>query len=429
MQRFETLDAWLAWLETLHPTEIELGLDRVARVARALQLDSLMIARATPDNKKYPKIITVAGTNGKGSFVAATEQLLRSQGARVGAYTSPHLLRYNERIRIAGNNSSDEEIIIAFKKIEAARADISLTYFEFGTLAAFLIFLQSDLDFWLLEVGMGGRLDAVNVLHPDIAVITSIALDHQAWLGNTREEIAIEKAGIVRDGATVIVADKNPPANLRERLPNSTLYLGEAFDAARNKHNLIFRWRGGELTVNRCDLPLASVAAALQVGALLGINCSTANTATQIENLKLCGRLQTIQLPNGNSLLLDVAHNPAATALLAKNISRKKPCPPISAIVAMMADKDIFAALKPLVSPISSWYLLPLKNNPRAAEPIVIADCLERLGVSEKNIKIITDLGEVPEMNAPIVNNSENLLVAFGSFYTIEQVLRYINQG
>ena len=219
----KTLAQWLQHLETLHPNEMELGLERVSQVADTLGLLPL----SSP-------VVTVAGTNGKGSTVAVLESLLRECGFRPGAFTSPHFLRFNERIRVDGNEAQDEQLIAAFEAIEGVRDGVSLTYFEFSTLAALMVFEREEVDYVLLEVGLGGRLDSANMVDADIAVITSIDLDHQDWLGDTRGVIAREKAGIMREGKPVVIADPEPPGELlevaRDRAAGPLYRLGQAFD-------------------------------------------------------------------------------------------------------------------------------------------------------------------------------------------------------
>ena len=225
--RFTTLVDWLAWQETLHPKTIDLGLERVRAVAS--RLDTELGGRLlTPK----AHTILIAGTNGKGSCVASINGLLSQQGLKVGCYTSPHLVRYNERINIAGSEASDEDLCRAFAAIDRARGEISLSYFEFGTLAAFWLMAQAPLDAWLIEVGLGGRLDATNILDADIAIITSIALDHEAFLGDTRELSAVEKLGIARSSSLLICADQDPPASLlagAAKLGCPSLWAGRDF--------------------------------------------------------------------------------------------------------------------------------------------------------------------------------------------------------
>ena len=286
------LAAWLARLESLHPSAIELGLERVAAVAQRMAL--LPVAA---------RVVTVAGTNGKGSTIAVLDAILRSGGVRTGCYTSPHLQRYNERVRIDGTEATDRQLVDAFQAVEWARDGTSLTYFEFGTLAALKLFQDAGVDCLLLEVGLGGRLDAVNIVDADLAVITSIALDHQDWLGDTREQIALEKAGILRPGCTAVCADPDPPASLLRQFAQlgcELHLLGREFEPLPDSGGL----RGD------------NVAAALTSAALLGIDVEALDLQRLLQQLGLEGRVQRARV-GGVTVWLDVAHNPAAAANLA----------------------------------------------------------------------------------------------------------------
>ena len=242
--RFQTLDQWLAWQETAHRTAIDLGLERVGEVARRLGL-----------TRPAAPVITIAGTNGKGSCVAYFEAIHQAAGRRVGAYTSPHLLRYNERVRVAGLPVTDEALCEAFARIDTARGDISLSYFEFGTLAALEVFRQQTVDVILLEVGLGGRLDAVNILDADLALITSIGLDHVEWLGEDRESIGREKAGIMRAGRPVVCGDREPPGAILAHAASvgATLYrIGEEFDVELGEGD--WSWRTDVVQIGRAHV-------------------------------------------------------------------------------------------------------------------------------------------------------------------------------
>lgn len=435
MQSFHNLNEWLAWLETLHPKEIDLGLVRIRQVAQQLGLSQFLSARENLGEARRPILVTVAGTNGKGSFVTSCEHLLAHAGKSTGAYTSPHILAYNERIRINGEPVSDAAIVAAFVEIDAARGDITLTYFEFSTLAAILIFRQHNVDYWLLEVGLGGRLDAVNCFHTDLAVITSIDLDHQNWLGDSREQIAVEKAGIVRDGSAVICAELNPPASLLEILPADTFYINDAFSWALQESGVVFSWLSSDncrlsLFAGCCQLPLPSVAAAIQAMALLGVLNTQSRPESVIESLSLAGRLQTVTLPGDGAILLDVAHNPAATALLANNLAARFANQTFIAVVSMMADKDLFNALAPMVPKVKHWLLLPLPEVPRAAHPERLKSVLMTLGVSEACIAILQRAGDLytPDKQALRREYRSSLpLLVFGSFYAVADVLQEIN--
>ncbi len=408
------LRAWLEKLERNHPVEIDLGLDRIARVAEAMALP--------PPARQ---VVTVAGTNGKGSCVRTLEQLLLAANRRVGAYTSPHLLRYNERIRLQGLEASDGAICRAFEAIEAARGDISLTYFEVGTLAALMLMAEADLDVAVLEVGLGGRFDAVNLIDADIAVITPIDIDHSHWLGSTREQIALEKAGIARPGSLVVVADEQPPVTLVDRLQK----LG--CDARYIQRDFHYYSHDDRFTVELADtrdgagyhdlpkpaLPLPSVAAALQVAALLGIDLAPRVVAELCRALALPGRYQQ-GLFQGRRILLDVAHNPAAGAYLRDRL-RQQGEDAVSLVVAMMGDKDVEGFVSALAPVAGHWYLGDLPDNPRALAAEQLARLVYTGGQSA------SCHGEIRQAFSAAVEQAPpgGLVVVCGSFYTVAAVL------
>ncbi|WP_245792230.1 bifunctional folylpolyglutamate synthase/dihydrofolate synthase [Teredinibacter waterburyi] len=456
--RFADLPGWLAWLEQLHPSEIDLGLERIAKVAKRLGFRPLMVARPVhlESSQDLPTLVTIAGTNGKGTCVAMLEQLLLAQDVTVGSFTSPHLLDYNERIKIDGIAVSDESLCDAFQAIDIARADVSLTYFEFGALAAFYIFQQRKVDYWLLEVGLGGRLDAVNCLWPDVAVITSIALDHQAWLGDTREKIGAEKAGIIRPSTPVICADYDPPNSLLDIVDanNATLFrIGEEFNGSEELDILTLSYSDmtwcdqslgeieiGELrtfSILRTQYAIPSIAAACQVARLLGFTrvCDTA--AKSISKLAFMGRFQRVPSSLGNRVVVDVAHNPAATAHLATKLrlmggSDQKL--EVFAVCAMMADKDRSAALAELVPYVAHWYPASLAGNSRAATASALACGLEALGVAAGQISecdsvenAITQADE--RIGSALKNQADNtIILVFGSFFTASAALSLLNR-
>lgn len=425
---FHSLPDWLQWLETLHPVEIDLGLERIREVAERLDL------LQTSQKNTQAKIITVAGTNGKGSFVETLKRILLHQGLSVGAYTSPHLLRYNERISINGVFATDAEICEAFAEIESARASTSLTYFEFGTLAALYLFKQKQLDYWILEVGLGGRLDAVNILDADIAVITSIALDHETWLGNTREKIALEKAGITRKGGQLILADTEEPASLNEFIRNqalSCLRLNQDFFLQYEQGCLTFRYQTLSATTERSialdiqpALPAPSIAAALMAAQLLEHLPSEEVLSEVFASLTLTGRCQQLEFHN-KKLVLDVAHNPAASHYLAAWLQQQQ-MNSVSAIVAIMADKDIPGVLGALVPQVGQWCCCDLPGNKRAASAASLRDNLLELNVAPQSITL--HASPVDALNACSEYNSSVVLV-FGSFYTVENILKYLEDG
>ncbi len=418
--RFQDLNDWLQWLETLHPLEIDLGLERIEQVAEKLQVN-----QPNKTNKKNTKVITVAGTNGKGSFIASLDQLLRAQNFYTGAYTSPHLLRYNERICINGGPVSDHEICEAFAAVDQARGQISLSYFEFGTLAALWLFQQAKLDFWLLEVGLGGRLDAVNIVDPDIAVITSIALDHEQWLGNSRDQIALEKAGILREKGQLVLAETDEPITLTEKIQQLQVdckRYTKDFDLIQQDKSFEFRTEGHCYSIPHLpDLPSPSIAAALQVAYQLQALSKDEDWQTALANLSLAGRYQQLTY-RGKELILDVAHNPAAAAWLAQRLMFNGKHN-VSMIFAVMADKDLKQIVKPLIACVSKWYCSDLPGNKRAAKAENVANILRSLAVSDAQI----ELAENPTraLEAATQYNSDTVVV-MGSFFTIEYILNTI---
>ncbi len=417
--RFVSLDDWLGWLEQSHPKEIDLGLDRIRQVAERLDL---LRPRA--------KVITVAGTNGKGSCVTATAGLLQTAGFSVGVYTSPHLLHYAERIQINGKPVADQLICAAFDIISTAAAEISLTYFEYGTLAALVIFKQQDVDYIVLEVGLGGRLDAVNIIDADVAVITSIAIDHQDWLGDNREDIGREKAGILREQQHFVCADPNPPKTilaLAKQLNTSAHFIERDFSFAVQGQSWL--WHGKAVTgedvhlpsMRIPHLPLPSMAAALQAVLVLNIELTTEQIEQCLLNLVLAGRFQKLVFQE-REFILDVAHNPAATEYFAERLHADLPAGKTFAIVAMMSDKDRSASLANLVGLVDEWYLLDLAYVPRAATPIALAENLAVFNVQ------VNATGNIQNLMREILTHAQpqDRILVFGSFFTVAAVLAYM---
>ncbi len=422
---FATLAEWLAWQESHHPSAIDLGLDRVRTVAERLGV-------LTPK----AQIITIAGTNGKGSCVTTLEALLGASHQCFGAYTSPHFLQYNERVRLQGQAVSDSLLMAAFERIYRACAGISLTYFEYGTLAAMVIFNDHELDFWVLEIGLGGRLDAVNIVAPDVAVITSIAIDHEAWLGNTREQIGYEKAGICRATKPLICTDPQPPASVIQHaqdLQCPTLWLGkdfhlldeQRFSPSPRLHQALGLGAGETLDLASVVLPRPSVIAALEVCALLNVLPAAQDIPSVLADLRLMGRMQVLSY-GARTLILDVAHNPAAAILLAQ-LLRERGINKIVAVVAMMADKDLEGVLQPLLPLVQQWHCVDLVDNPRAATSKRLASVLvDSLGVVTTAViagqsvpETLQQLAQAPEsLNVPVV--------VFGSFFTVTDALTVV---
>jgi len=424
--RFTALQPWLHWLESNHPNEIDLGLERVAEVAALMAFD----LRAT--------VITVAGTNGKGSCVSVLESVLAHSGISVGAFTSPHLLRFNERIAIDGIAVADQDIVAAFDRIDRCRGAISLTYFEFATLAALDIFARAGLEVVLLEVGLGGRLDSVNIIDPDIAIVTSIAIDHIDWLGDDRESIGFEKAGIFRSGRAAICADPEPPQSIIDHAEalGTPLYLWR-----RDFQLTVDRQLGGERALRgnwwgvdaaggrrRLEqlavpqLPVASIAAAFQALALLG---STDNPLLesvdlgQLADLQFPGRFQQVAIGTGQ-LVLDVAHNPAAAALLASQLHSEPVTGRNIALVAVMADKDIDGIVGALVHSFDRWFVGDLTGNERALSAADLAQVLKR-----QDINAIASYHSVEQAYSAALDSMAvgDRLVVFGSSFTVAQVM------
>ena len=435
--QLNSLPQWLAYLERVHPSEIDLGLQRVAKVADRLGL-----------TKPKATLISVAGTNGKGSCVCTMEALLAQQSLSVGAFTSPHLIHFNERIRVNAENADDASICEAFAAIEAARQEISLTYFEFATLAAFYIFQARQLDYWLLEVGLGGRLDAVNLLDADIAIITSIDLDHQAWLGNTREAIAKEKAGILRNNTPCIVAEPEPPQSLVDIVHDLSCahyqYPRDFYISAEgalkitaseaDKGNDFLQFAGVQP-----QLPLPSVAAACQALALLKQLPSEQPLKAVLNTLGLAGRFQKVEYQQ-STVILDVAHNPAACELLAHKLQQLQaeggePCS-VTAVVGMMQDKDISACLAPLLTLVSDWITTDLQL-PRAATAQQLQGILQQLGVRPQHRQAVQSVAQGLQaalsasfgLQAEPGNTKPRLVLVCGSFYTVAEGLAYLKQG
>jgi len=406
----------LARLERLHPSTIDLGLDRVRRVKDALGL--------VPD---FP-LIVVGGTNGKGSTCAYLAAILDAAGYKTGLYTSPHLLRYNERVRVAGREASDAELIAAFERVDAARDDVSLTYFEFGTLGAMARFIDAGIDVAVLEVGLGGRLDAVNVFDADVAVVTSVDLDHMDYLGDSREKIGFEKAGIYRTGRPALCVDPVPPVSLLEHARRTGADLrcvDRDFSAQREDDHWTYR----SLNTGWTELPLPAMAGACQLrnasGALAALDAiqdrlpvDAAAIRRGLAATHVPGRFQYIaQAP---AVILDVAHNPEAARALAATLRGQPVGGRTLAVVGMLADKDaagVFAALR---DEIDAWWTCT-PASPRARDARTLAAVL-RGQVGEAPIHVQLDVVRALTEARSAAREDDRILV-FGSFYTVAAVL------
>lgn len=419
-----SLGDWLAYLEQLHPTAIDMGLERAREVAVRLGL-----------GRPARRIVTVTGTNGKGSTCAFIASLLRAQGLKVGVYSSPHLLRYNERVQIDGEQASDEALCAAFAAVEAARGDVSLTYFEMGTLAAFWLFQQAGLDAAVLEVGLGGRLDAVNLIDADVSVVTNIGLDHSEWLGDSRDSVATEKAGIFRSGKPALCGDLHPPASLLDcaaSLPAPLYLRGRDFDLALDAHG--WHWRGvssaGE-PLELHDLPLLSLpvenaALAIQAFVLLEPGWQPERVADALLQTRVTGRLDRRTLRSKGQdvpLLLDVGHNPHAASYLAESLAARPPAGRRLAVFGLLADKDLDGILDVLLPRVDEWAVAPLAT-PRSAPASDLHEALLRRGAS---VSIHAGVAQALEAQLAQAEEGDEILL-FGSFYCVAEALEWLNR-
>lgn len=411
-----TLTDWLTHLESLHPKTIALGLDRVAQVKLRLDLH--------PD---FP-VIVVGGTNGKGSVCAMLEAILFAAGYRVGCYTSPHLLHYNERVRVAKQPASDAELCASFEKIEQVRGDIALTYFEFGTLAAMQCFIGHRVEVAILEVGLGGRLDAVNVFDNDCAVVTSVDIDHVDYLGDTREKIAFEKAGIYRAGRVAICADPNVPASLRAHAQDIGAELwciGSDFGCTPHQGQWDYRSKAG----SRNALPHPALRGAFQLNnasAVLAVldamqktlPVSMAAVRRGLTEVQLAGRFQFV--PGKPQLILDVAHNPHAARSLAQNFANLPPAKTF-AVFAMLKDKDMRGVAESMDPHIDTWLVAGIVA-PRGASSGELEQVLQTAAVRGK-IQRFDDIGAAVRFAYKAAGENDRI-AAFGSFYTVAAVMQ-----
>jgi dihydrofolate synthase/folylpolyglutamate synthase len=454
-----TLADWLTYLESLHPKIIALGLERVAQVKQRLNLQ--------PD---FP-IIVVGGTNGKGSVCALLESILHAAGYRVGCYTSPHLLHYNERVRIAKRSVSEAELCASFEKIEQVRKgtgaddstpiptptlplhpqgvvrgciaaeaattthkgrehmpEIPLTYFEFGTLAAMQLFIEKKIDVAILEVGLGGRLDAVNVFDNDCAVIASVDIDHTDYLGDTREKIAFEKAGIMRSGKVTICADSDVPQAIRtqaQQIGAELWCIGREFSFTPHQGQWDYRSNVG----TRSSLPYPALRGAFQLNnasaalAVLDVlkeklPVNMGDVRRGLGEVQLAGRFQFV--PGKPTLILDVAHNPHAARSLAQNLASLPPCPNTYAVFAMLKDKDIAGVVAALDPHIDTWLVTGI-DTPRGASAGHLEQVLQQCRVRGE----IINCGNIPEALRYAYNaaGENDRIIAFGSFYTVAEVM------
>jgi dihydrofolate synthase / folylpolyglutamate synthase len=442
-QGLSSLSEWLAWLETLHPKKIDLSLERIRAVLDRLNL------RPPP----Y-RVVTVGGTNGKGSCVALLESIYRAAGYRVGAFTSPHLWRFNERIRFNGEEASDAALVALFERIEAARGDITLSYFEFSAVAALLHFEDLGAEVAVLEVGLGGRLDAVNAVDADAALVASVDLDHQEWLGPDRESVGREKAGILRPGRAAVIADRAPPASLlahAAQIGARLQLIGRDFefeaesdagsdavsgavsgalsggeveaDVGANAPAGRWRWQSRERSLAALprplsggDVQLANAAAAVAVVEALQGELPVAPEALRagIAAARIRGRLER-HLADGVEWLFDVAHNPAAARELAAALGRLPAAGHTLAVFSAMHDKDIAGVLAPFVDRIDEWFVAQSEPE-RGATAAQIGETLARLGA--RVVRAQPDV-ETACRSAQLRAGRGDRVLVFGSFYLV----------
>lgn len=410
-----TLDQWLDYQLRTHPQQIAMGLERVRAVYERLG--------APPPGAL---VATVGGTNGKGSTVAFLEAIARAAGLRTGAFTSPHLLRYNERVRIDGRDAGDAALVTAFERIEAARGDIPLTYFEFGTLAALLLFADARLDLAILEVGLGGTLDAVNIVDADVAVLTTVDLDHQDYLGNDRETIGADKAGIFRAGKPCVLGERDPPSSvLAHAYRIGAPAIRAQSDYLFERHGRHWTWREPgfalELPLPAMDAPaqLDNAAAAIAALRALPLEIPDAAMVEGVAGARIGGRLQVIG--DAPQVVVDVAHNPQAAAQLAGWLALH--ARPTRAVLAMLRDKDPDAVVAALEGQVDYWHLAGIADaGPRDQSAEALADRLSgRLREAQRSLHAtVAEALAAARAAAP----PEGRVLVLGSFHTAAEALR-----
>jgi dihydrofolate synthase/folylpolyglutamate synthase len=405
-----SLNQWLDYLLAIHPSEIDMGLTRVSAVAESLKVIDLAPA----------KVITVAGTNGKGTTCAMLAAILRQAGLSVGVYSSPHLLHYNERVQINQQDASDASLIEAFCAIEAARGDISLTFFEYATLAGLYLFKAAKVEVVILEVGLGGRLDATNIIDSTATVLTSIDLDHQEYLGDTRELVGREKAGVFRSNCLAIIGEPNLPLSVTEyanQIRTSLYRVGHEFDYHKD-HNQPTLWHFTSaqqsytgLVVPR--LPLANAASVVALLSHIWPHISQQQINQGLQQAQLAGRLE--QVSEQPLVLLDVAHNPHAARYLAQQLQAYQGRR-IVALCGMLKDKDIKSVLATLAEQISHWNFVSL-DNPRGASAQALRQALPNDNCRQ-HVSEFSDIASAWQAIQATVE-ADDVVIVFGSFYTV----------
>ena len=415
-----TVEEWLVYIEALHPKSIAMGLDRVQAVADKLQL-----------NPDFP-IITVAGTNGKGSTCEMLSQIYSEAGYKVGCYTSPHLIRYNERVRINHREISDQDLCMAFEAVEAARGDVALTYFEMGTLAAMWHFCRANLDVVILEVGLGGRLDAVNIFEPACAIVTTVDLDHMDYLGETREKIGLEKAGVFRANKLAICGDETPPVSLlkyAETIGVDLKLINRDFQVKKTGQQ---GWQYSDEALV-LQLPVLGLAGEFQFANAACAICaahhlkhilpvSQANIHAALGAVRLTGRFQQIQ--SKPQIIVDVAHNPHAATSLAQNLRSTPGASRTLAVFAMLVDKDIEGVISAVAPCISRWYIADIRAA-RGAKALDLQKTLVRQ-VNQASVRLFDDVSMALAAACKEADKNDRIIV-FGSFYTVADAIKWVS--
>jgi dihydrofolate synthase/folylpolyglutamate synthase len=439
----KSLQQWLSYLETIHSTEIDLGLTRLQNVAKRLNID-------VSTDFDFAEVITVAGTNGKGTTCAFLENFLLAEQKTVAVYSSPHIEKFNERLRVNKKDIADQPLIDAFEKIEKGRGDISLTYYEYTTLAAFIILMEVKPDIIILEVGLGGRLDATNVINADIAVITTIDLDHQSFLGNDRETIGFEKAGILRTNSPSVLGDTRPAASILAHakainsllavrgkdffitedtfdVTGSTALASKTAETQGSIHKGYWQWHSKETIISQLKptyIPKDNVATALMVLSLLNISLTRDKVNDIIDLTRVEGRTELFK--HHCDVLLDVAHNPQAARYLSSyltDLKRQKNYGKVVAVVGMLIDKDIENALKAIDGNVDYWYIGQPDTYRAASSSVVKTKLLKNSAKKADDFNCFDNVTQAFTMACKSTKESD-LIVVFGSFYTVAEIRR-----
>ena len=416
-QKFKTVDEWLEWQQTVHPLNIDFKLERILSVYEKLNI-----------SKIANKIITVAGTNGKGSTVSFLESVLTKKNYKVGTFTSPHILKYNERIKINGMEIDDSSLLDTFKIIDEKRGNTTLTYFEFATLSAFYLFSKLNLDVAVLEVGLGGRLDATNIVDSDISIITSIGIDHTEFLGNTIDSIALEKAGVMRSFKKSIYAQQNPPAAILKYAKNKSVNLlihNNDYSILKSTSNWTLKSKS--LTIeNIPNLKMIgdyqynyAAASILALNEILPESLSDHQEIKRaLANTEIPGRFQ--YLSKSPDIILDVAHNEDAAKSLSeniKNIGNTK----VNVVLGILADKDVYSIVNPFISQVNHWYIGTI-NNERGMNADEIKYRINSIYKNKPSTSTFSSVSSAFNV-AKSEQTLDSILLVFGSFYTVAEAL------